>query len=143
MNTSYYVAFAFIKNERMVSFKWVLQQLKELYKELDIPYPDVLLTDCDFELIQACVRVFPAADHILCIWHIDNNVNKNCNLHFNTKKEWDDFFRDWHRVMYAPSEAEFDHQWVTLQAAYSDDYPEVIQYLVENLFPMKKRFVSA
>ena len=143
MNTSYYVAFAFMKDETVSGFKWMLEQLKLLYNELDIPYPDVLLTDCDKHLMTASLRVFPDADHIICIWHVDNNVNKNCNLHFDTKEEWEDFFRDWHRVMYATSEAQHEHEWGILQSDYSDDYPIVIQYLVEHLLLLKKRFVAA
>ncbi len=45
LNTSYYIAFAFISKETYEVYKWLLECIKDLYQYLDIPDPNVILTD--------------------------------------------------------------------------------------------------
>lgn len=142
LNSSFYVGFAFMKSEFTKDYQWVMQALKELYDELDLPYPEVLLTDCEFALIRASGIVFPEAQRIVCIWHIDNNVLKKCALYFRTKDEWEAFFAHWHRVMYATTEQIFDDEWDKLQDNYINEYPDIITYLQDNVIPFKTRFAS-
>ena len=94
LNTSFYVGFAFMKAEYTEDYVWVMEQLRDLYDELGIPWPDVLLTDYQGALINACGIIFPEAEHMLCIWHIENNVTTNCRNHFDEQEEWDNFIKD-------------------------------------------------
>ena len=45
LNTSFYVKFTFMSSEYISDYVWVMEQLKELYDELEISYSDVLLTN--------------------------------------------------------------------------------------------------
>ena len=92
LNTSFYAAFAFMSSETTEDYLWVIKQLGELYKQLQIPDLCVLLTDCQLALIKACWTVFPEADTLLCIWHIDKNVETHCRKYFDTVKNWEDFY---------------------------------------------------
>ena len=67
LNISFYVGFAFIKFEHTSDYVWVLKQLKELYNELDISYPDVLLTNASNALINIYTTIFLETSHILYI----------------------------------------------------------------------------
>ena len=143
LNTSFYAAFAFMKSEHTPEYTWVLQQLKALYDHLRLPYPNVLLTDCQNALINACIFTFPEATHLLCVWHIENNITAHCIKYFvNEMDDWDAFRKDWHRVMYATTEADFDREWDVLQRDYDEDYPLAVQYLADNVIKKKKKFAT-
>lgn len=51
LNTSYYIAFVFISKKTFEIHKWLLECFKDLYEYLDIPDPDVILTDTQNSLI--------------------------------------------------------------------------------------------
>ena len=51
LNTSYYVAFANVFKETFEVYKWLLKCVKDLYKYLDIPNLDIILTDAQNNLI--------------------------------------------------------------------------------------------
>ena len=104
LNTSFYVAFAFKKSEQTPDYVWVTEQLKELYDELHIPYPSVLLTDVQGALINACVTVFPTAAHMLCIWHVEKNITQNGSQNFAKQEDFDMFREEFRRIMYAKTE---------------------------------------
>ncbi len=142
LNTSFYLGFAFMSSEHTPDYVWVLEQLKELYDELDLPYPDVLLTDAQVALMNACTTVFPEAAHMLCIWHVHNYVVAKCSKYFDDTEDFNAFNKDWERVMYAKTEEEFDREWDVLQEDYGDEYPFAIQYLADKLIPRKKKFVT-
>ena len=83
LNTNYYVAFAFVLKKTFDVYKWLLEFVKDLYKYLDIPNPDVILTDAQNNLIQAITIVYQLASHLLYLWYI----NKNPVIHY---KKWFD-----------------------------------------------------
>ena len=143
LNTSFYAAFAFMSSESTEDYLWVIEQLRELYQHLDIPDPSVLLTDCQLALIRACWTVFPKADALLCIWHIDKNVETHCRQYFDTMDDWEDFYTGWHRVMYAQTADEFMYEWDALQNVYNQEKPFAMTYLADKLItPLRHRFVS-
>ena len=51
LNTSYYVAFAFVSEETYEVYKWLLECVKNLYEYLHIPDLNVILTDAQNGLI--------------------------------------------------------------------------------------------
>ena len=124
-------------------YLWILEQLRELYDDHDLPYPRVILTDCQRALVNACGEVFRDAETLLCIWHIDKNVEKHCRQFSDTSEAWDDFYQGWHRVMYTTTQEEFTYEWDALQEVYSYDYPFAVTYLVAKLMtPFKRKFVT-
>lgn len=143
LNTTFFVGFAFLSSERTADYTWVLTQLKQLYEEIDASNPKVILTDCERGLINASRLVFPDAQHLLCIWHVDKNVLSNCHKDFATKEEWETFYIDWHKVMYARTSAEYEARWTALSNTYDQRHPGPMLYLTNDLLrSYKKKFVK-
>ena len=67
----------------------MLRQLRELYMSLDISSPNVIVTDREKALISAIEKINPGSGttHVLCLWHIQKNVLKNCKPEFATEEE--------------------------------------------------------
>ena len=67
LNTTFYVGFAFVRGEKTPDYTWVLTQIKALYGELGISWPNIILTDAEKALIASIPVVFPNTAHLLCI----------------------------------------------------------------------------
>ena len=64
------LAVSLVKNEDTRSFAWVFGKFKESFAS----EPDVLLTDGDPAMAAAAKSVFPGTRHLLCTWHISQNL---------------------------------------------------------------------
>ena len=64
------LAVSFVKREDTRSFAWVFGKFKESFASA----PDVLLTDGDPGMAAAAKTVFPGTRHLLCTWHISQNL---------------------------------------------------------------------
>jgi hypothetical protein len=42
--------------------------------QLNINHPRTILTDKDDSLINSIQNIFPMADHLLCIWHVNMGI---------------------------------------------------------------------
>ena len=107
LNTSFYIGFAFFSSETSANYILVLECLAQLYQTLEILSPTLVVTDMEIALINAIQRVFLTVNHVLCLWHMEKNVLANCKPFFNTKEEWQKFYEDWHKVLFATTEAIF------------------------------------
>ena len=107
-----------MKSKHTPDYVWVIKQLKELYNGLDVPYPSVLLTDAQGAL---CVTVFPTSAHMLCVWHIENNITENCSRYFAKQEDFDTFREEFRRIMYATTEEAFDRDWDSLREKYTSN----------------------
>lgn len=105
LNTTYYVAFAFISAETVDDYCWVLGAIKKLYEFLDIPNSKVVVTNADASIIRAILDEFPLTSYLLCF--MNTNVITNCKKLFEDKESWEKFYREWHQVVYSHSEGEF------------------------------------
>ena len=148
LNTSFYVEFAFLRQERKENYVWFLQQLKTLYRMLNISYPKVVVTDRDIGLMAAIYSVFPDTRHLLCLWHIHRNVQEHWKPVFrhsaHSDDDWMAFESMWHAVVYSKTEEEYEVNWDALNDAYSHDHSAEVQYLVDTwLAPYKRKFVKA
>ena len=132
LNTSYYVAFAFVSKETFEVYKWLLECVKDLYEYLDIPDPDVILTDAQNSLIQAITIVYPLASHLLCLWHINKNVVVHCKKCFDNET-WEEFLGIWHEVLYAPTEEVFQENWLAMRAKYGEHLGFPVDYLEDKI----------
>ena len=72
-------------------YTWVLQQLHALYLTLNLPNSTVIVTDIKRGLMAAIENIFSTFNHLLCLWHINNNVLVNCKKHFDFKEAQDTF----------------------------------------------------
>ncbi|CCE34608.1 uncharacterized protein CPUR_08542 [Claviceps purpurea 20.1] len=74
MNSTIQVALCLMTSETQVDYEWALLQLRRLLCDARIPLPNVVLTDKDVALINACKDAFPAAKALICRWHVNKNV---------------------------------------------------------------------
>lgn len=74
MNSTFYVGFAFLSNERQETYEFVLNNLKTSYEHYQLPRLRTVLTDKEDALINAVKTVFPSANTLICIWHINQRI---------------------------------------------------------------------
>ena len=86
MNTTYYIGFAFLATERVEDYRWILQFVRRLYEALDIPDPSVIVIDGDPVFIRAVSEECPVSSHLLCLWHLNQNVVVNCKKLFEDEE---------------------------------------------------------
>ncbi|KAL6541943.1 hypothetical protein OROGR_011429 [Orobanche gracilis] len=104
-NKTFCIAFAFIRNEKIDNFKWVLHCLIQTLE--DYMLPRVIVTDRDLALMEACRYVFPKASRILCRYHIFENIRKHHRPSFDSQTDWDKFTSWWNRVINSPTIDEY------------------------------------
>ena len=71
-------------------------------------------TDCEKALIRALQDIIPFTKQIVCLWHVDKNVLINCKPLFDIQKSWQEFYNDWHGVLYSATEPIFKVKWAEL-----------------------------
>ncbi|KAF1876728.1 hypothetical protein Lal_00031543 [Lupinus albus] len=97
-----------VSNETEETYFWLLGNFLEA---MNGKHPKCVITDGDFAMKNAIKRVFPAAHHRLCAWHICNNAGKNI------KKS--NFHKDFQKVMYVDVEIDdFNMMWEELIAKH-------------------------
>ena len=143
LHTNFYVAFCFMIKEATSDYTWVLTQLRSVYRAMELPNPTIIVTDMERGLMTAIEDVFLSSttNHLLCLWHINNNVIVNCKKHFDTKEAWNVFFTDWKSVLYASSESEFWKTWKRFSNQYQFQN-QCVSYLNETYIPFRHRFVK-
>ena len=143
LNTSFYVGFCFLSSESVEEYQWVLDCIKKIYIELDIPDPTVLATDGDRSIIKAIAaipKIFPAAKHLLCLWHINKNVVSNCKKAFDSDG-WLEFNSTWQGVLYANTEEVFEEKWAAMEIKYHDNWLAMDYLRDEIINPHKEKVV--
>ncbi|GJV04738.1 FAR1-related sequence 5-like protein [Tanacetum coccineum] len=135
------IAFAFISEEKMDNYKWVLECLKLTLDECMLPR--VIITDRDLALMNACEKVFPNATRLLCRWHISQNILKNCRQTIKVERDWDSFLSAWKLLEDSPTWISYMENYKQLQLVLRK-YPRVLSYVDDNwLNNHKEKFVSA
>jgi hypothetical protein len=131
LHINFYVVFCFMSKKKMSDYNWTLNQLKILYKRLKLFNSIVFVINMKKELMTTRYFIFFDSNHLLCTWHINNNVLINCKKAFVTKKTWDVFFSSWKKVMYASSEREYREIWNRFFNKYNLFHEDCIEYLIE------------
>jgi len=149
LNTSFFVAFCFMKGENFGDYCWVLEALKRLYDHLDLPYSQVILFDGDKALALAILNVFGRREfgrgivhHALCIWHINNNLTEHCKKYFRTKEEWESCLREWNAVVYFSTEAKLDVAYQSFYMKYIEVDARIGIYIEENIWPQRQKWAK-
>ena len=79
-------------------------------------------------LINANEKVFPTAKHLLCRYHISNNVLAKCRKSFESKERWDNFISSWNILVLSSIEAEYSRQLKVLEANF-DRHSQALDYI--------------
>lgn len=105
LNIIFYVDFCFMKKKSYSDYEWIIKTLVRLYDYLDLFYSTIIIFDNDRALLSTLSHVFfeheHRVNHLLCIWHINQNVTVNCKKYFSTNKKWKIFYKRWKNVVYA------------------------------------------
>ncbi|GJT05205.1 probable terpene synthase 6 [Tanacetum coccineum] len=104
----------------MDNYKWALEKLKLTLNEC--MHPRVIVTDRELALMKACEIVFPHANHLLCRWHIGQNIMKNCKQTIRSKYDWNLFQSAWKVLEDSPSWISYEENYKKLQTLLSK-YP--------------------
>ncbi|KAF5822950.1 putative MULE transposase domain, FHY3/FAR1 family [Helianthus annuus] len=139
---SFCIAHAVICKERRGNYVWVLERIKSILHECMMPR--VIVTDRELALINACSKVFPNATRLLCQFHIEQNIVRQCKKGFD-KQDWGKFKTYWRRVCESTSEPMYKYN---LEKMYNRlvvaNRESVYDYVYENwLKDYKEMFVYA
>ena len=74
MNQNFYATSVFIAGEKKEDYNIVFLNIQMLYDFFKIPYPSTFVTDSCETKIKTLKKIFPKANHILYIFHINNNI---------------------------------------------------------------------
>jgi hypothetical protein len=99
------------------------------------------MTDNEVALKNAISVVFPDSINLLCIWHMNKNILKNCLDYFDCRSDFDEFMADWNQVLYCSTEQSFISCYSDLRMKYSEN--RCLVYLEENVIPFKRSIVAA
>ncbi len=124
--------------------------------------PGVVVTDCDYALMNALEHVFPFSYHILCRWHVGRSVHTRCKSHFNSRRVSSrqargassstlqttasnravtDFVKDWQKVVLAELIETYRTKWRMLQSRYRRE-TSLLDYLRNTWLPLKEHFMA-
>lgn len=134
---SFSIAFCFLKSESREDYVWALQAFVRCFKII----PHVIVTDQEDALINAAAYVFDGTTHLLCIWHLNKNVLKNCRPFFTSGDIFNSFMNDWNSIIYSESEKTFEDQYQTFQNTWAA-IPRAVQYIARNLYPLRRKFAA-
>jgi hypothetical protein len=143
LHTSFYVVFCFTAKKIIENYCWILTQLRALYMRLNVSNSRIIVIDMKKDFMLAMQMIFSSSSHLLCIWHINNNVVVNCKRSFSTKKAWFEFHNHWKSMIYAHSKKEFWENWRIFTNKYHSFYEECVKYLlITYITNYRQRFVK-
>jgi hypothetical protein len=160
-NSSFIVGQAFLSAETTEDYNWVLEWLENYYTEAGLPPPLSITTDKAGGLMKAVEIIYPEVPHLLCIWHVNNDVEAYCRKLWKTEIEsikdhttaeeratfvdsrWTNLKVMWQATIYATTETEFEDAWEALTLKYWEEYPEIISYLADNWICHKEKICIA
>ena len=142
INTTFYVAFCFLSSEYTEDYVWMLRQLRGLYENLHIPPPKVAVTDREQALISALWVVYPEVTLVLCLWHVQKSVLKNCKPYFATEEQWICFQQAFNGIIFAANQEDFDTAWNHLQNTYSESHPDAALYISDTWWHYRTKYVK-
>lgn len=74
LNTTFYIIFEFLFQEKKEDFIWFFTILCTLYRQLDLKNPKVIVTGQDIALIVVIYEIFRQTTNLLCLWYINKCV---------------------------------------------------------------------
>lgn len=115
-NRTFIIGNAFIKNEKIENYSWILSQLKKLV--FCDKMPTIVSTDRDLALMTAVNQELPNSSHFLCRWHILKNVQSQIVHYFKhiDQEGANSILRNWNTMVgYSYSEHDFNRNYEKLK----------------------------
>ncbi|KAL2896106.1 Protein FAR1-RELATED SEQUENCE 5 [Bienertia sinuspersici] len=142
-NNNFLIGYALLQNESSESYQWVLECFINILGES--VQLSAIVTKHDLGLTKALAQVFPQTSHLLCTWHINNDVVDRVQKLYgvSTSKMGENFKNGmWRLVINAATHEEFDHAWTSLVDSYSW-FPPAVSYVRDTWIVHKEKFVRA
>ena len=140
INIIFYIDFAFIYEKKKKIYFWMIQQLKKLYRTFDFRNLVVIIIDCDETLINVLKVEYFEITTLLCLFHVNKNVWTHCNFEFDeNEKNFNIFYANYERVMYAHIMFEFKEIWSNLKIEYYcnfSNFYEICYHYIRNIWFM-------
>ena len=83
---TFYADFCFLFDEIQKDYAWAFSQMHQLYEQLRFSKFNVYVIDCEKTLLNALAAHNPRAGVLLCLWHIEQNIDKNCKKYFDNEE---------------------------------------------------------
>lgn len=151
LHTWFSAAFCFLSQETEADYLFALSAFQEA---TGIRWPSVIITDQEMALKNAASSVFRRVPQLLCVWHINKNVQTKAqhvwrDANGKTQAEKDTikarrqaFLSRWNELPYAKTEDDFHLKWQKLLQDYRDQ-PILCDYLTQNQFHTRKEWAAA
>lgn len=139
------IAIAYLVAEKEENYMWALERLKSVLVDSEVEMPSVFISDRETTLINAIGFVFPESAHMLCTWHIKNNVltymqKKVKGMELEEKKS---FLFDWNELVCSKNIVAYNANLQVLHEKYAS-HTSLLKYIHEIwLDTYKDRFVQA
>ncbi|XP_024169848.1 protein FAR1-RELATED SEQUENCE 5-like [Rosa chinensis] len=138
---TFHAAFAYIHAEKEENYVWALSRLKSVMNEDCLP--SVIVTDRELALMNAIRRVFPAAQHLLCRWHINRAVLGKCKKLVDNQVKFKKLMQAWNTLVFSDTIPDYERHLHEFERDYKK-YDEVLTYVKGTwLNEYKERFVEA
>src|SRR2546423_5242461 len=148
LQTFFSAGFCFLRNETQLGYHWAVSTF---LRKTRTPQPRVFLSDHEDALKSAVSELLPRVPQLLCVWHVNKNVQTKVQLEWrtsdaNTKEEKQaimdqrsEFMGRWNQIVYSKTEAEFESKWKALQNDYKDQ-DALCKYLDKNQYPVRHQW---
>ena len=73
--------------------------MHQFYEQLRFSKFNVYVIDCKKTLLNAFAIHNSRAKILLCLWHIEQNINKNFKKYFDNEEIWTKFMQLWRDVI--------------------------------------------
>ena len=108
------LAQALTKYETQADYNWILQCTLKATNNLS---PVILYTDGDPAMLAAVQVVYPQTRHLLCIYHITENVKKKAKFMLRAEMV-EDFVKDFYHMRNSYSEYQFELRYNMMLTKY-------------------------
>ena len=122
---------AFVQDETLETYLWILQCLKRTSIE-----PGVIITDADPAMIGVIQQELPNTHHVHCIFHIHQNLPRK--LKGVLGKDYLNFVSEFYKARNSLFEENFEVNWNHLK----NTYHQAENYLQNTLYKSKESWAS-
>jgi hypothetical protein len=143
--------FCFIASETEQDYYWAVATY---LSKTRTSAPKVFLSDQEKALKNAVSTLLPSVPQLLCIWHINKNVQTKAQHTWRTadaetaeeKQQFlqirAEFMRRWSQVVYSETREAFNAAWDRLLSDYSDQR-SLCEYLRDYIYPSREQWAIA
>ena len=123
------IGLAFVAAENSAMYQLAVSKFRELV--IGDSCIEVILIDDEDALKRALSTTYPGILQLLCLWHVNKNVQTYVNKQWVTHVEFaaetnatrrskrDNFMADWETVIYVKTEGDFKQKYTSLRTKYS------------------------